>query len=276
VTLAGGTGSIGLAWTPVPGATGYRVYRRRADGEAFVFWSTRTPDFVDRGAEGKDGAPPRRASGWTVKNLFELKSARDVEIDGNVFEYNWRDAQTGSAIVIKPENQNGRAPWTTIENIRFTNNVVRHAGNGINLAGMDDQHPSQRARGIVIRGNTFDDIDGTRWGGSGDFLRVGGGPIDLVVEANAVSHSGKIVDVYPGKHAKDAPGFVFTGNVIRHNRYGVKGPRTTPGLDTLRTYFPGAVFTGNTIAGGKEADYPGNRIVAVEAFGALFDASAKR
>jgi hypothetical protein len=69
---------------------------------------------------------------------------------------------------------------------------------------------------------------------------------------------------------------VFTGNVIRHNRYGVKGPRTTPGLDTLRTYFPGAVFTGNTIAGGKEADYPGNRIVAVEAFGALFDASAKR
>ena len=268
--------SARLEWAVVPGAAAYRVYRRPADGDdgPVVFWMTSGPAFVDTGTDGKPGALPRRASVWTVKNLFELKSARDALIEGNLFEYNWRDAQTGSAIVIKPENQDGGAPWTTIENIRFVNNVVRHAGNGINLAGMDDEHQSQRARGVVIRGNTFDDIDGGTWGGSGDFLRLGAGPIDVVVEDNVVSQSGKMIDVYPGKHAKEAPGFVFRGNLLRHNRYGVKGPGATVGLATLRAFFPDAVFTGNTIAGGKASDYPpGNRFVTAAEFRSLFDSA---
>jgi hypothetical protein len=276
VVVAEAAGSVTLEWTAVPAATGYRVYRRRAEGGTSVWWRTTKPGFVDTGSEAREGAPPR-ASRWTVKNLFELKSARDAEIDANLFEYNWRDAQTGSAIVIKPENQDGRAPWTTIENVRFTNNVVRHAGNGINLAGMDDQHPSQRARGIVIRGNTFEDIDGGTWGGNGDFLRIGSGPIDVVVEHNVVSQSGKVIDVYPGKVAKDAPGFVFRGNLVRHNRYGVKGPGAAIGLATLRAFFPDAVFAANTIAGGKASDYPpDNRFVAAEGFEDLFAAQAKR
>jgi hypothetical protein len=32
---------------------------------------------------------------WTVKNLFELKSARRVTVEGNVMENNWADAQEG-------------------------------------------------------------------------------------------------------------------------------------------------------------------------------------
>ena len=35
---------------------------------------------------------------WTVKNLLELKSARRLLIENNVFENNWADAQTGMAM----------------------------------------------------------------------------------------------------------------------------------------------------------------------------------
>ena len=48
---------------------------------------------------------------WTVKNILELKSARRLLIEDNVFENNWADAQTGMAIVIKSANNGGKGPW---------------------------------------------------------------------------------------------------------------------------------------------------------------------
>ena len=42
-----------------------------------------------------------------VKNLLELKNARRVTIDGNLFEYSWSSGQAGYAIVFTPRNQEG-------------------------------------------------------------------------------------------------------------------------------------------------------------------------
>src|SRR5262245_49031155 len=75
---------------------------------------------------------------WSVKNLFELKNARRVVVDGNVFENNWAQAQSGFAILMTVRNQDRGAPWSTIEDVTFTNNVVRHAGAGIYILGHDD------------------------------------------------------------------------------------------------------------------------------------------
>ena len=44
---------------------------------------------------------------WSVKNLFELKNARRVLVDGNLFEYNWPHAQNGFAILFTP-SESGR------------------------------------------------------------------------------------------------------------------------------------------------------------------------
>src|SRR5262249_54283640 len=45
---------------------------------------------------------------WRIKNLFELKNAQSVLIDGNVFENNWIQAdQQGFGIVFTPRNQSG-------------------------------------------------------------------------------------------------------------------------------------------------------------------------
>ena len=83
---------------------------------------------------------------WAVKNLFELKNARRVLVDGNLFEYNWPHAQNGFAILFTVRNQDGGAPWSVVEDVTFANNVVRHVAAGINVLGRDDIHPSQPTR----------------------------------------------------------------------------------------------------------------------------------
>jgi hypothetical protein len=100
---------------------------------------------------------------WAVKNLFELKNARRVLVDGNLFEFNWPQAQNGFAILFTVRNQDGAAPWAVVEDVTFTNNLVRHVAGGMNVLGRDDNHPSQQTRRIAIRNNLFVDVGG-KWG----------------------------------------------------------------------------------------------------------------
>src|SRR6266700_6564662 len=65
-----------------------------------------------------------------VKNLFELKNAQRVFVEGNVFENNWAAAQAGWAVQFTVRNQDGRAPWSTIEDVTFRKNIVRTPGRG--------------------------------------------------------------------------------------------------------------------------------------------------
>src|SRR5262249_7045895 len=107
----------------------------------------------------KEDDPSYASIHWAVKNLFELKNARRVWVDGNIFEQNWSDAQNGFAILFTPRNENGTAPWVMVQDITFTNNIVRHVAGGINLFGIDDIHPSQQSMRVKISNNLFDDVD---------------------------------------------------------------------------------------------------------------------
>lgn len=210
---------------------------------------------------------------WQVKNLFQLKNARRVLVEGNVMEYAWKNAQVGYAIVLTPRNQDGRAPWATIEDVTVRGNLVRHAGGGMQITGEDDNHPSGSTRGVVVSDNLFYGIDAQQWGGSGAFLLVGNAPSRITIEHNTISQSGNIISAYGG--TKDAPatveGFVFRNNVVRHNAYGVHGQGRAVGADSLDAFFPGAVFEGNVIAGGDARRYPGrNSFIAADDFARLF------
>jgi hypothetical protein len=214
-----------------------------------------------------------RGERWTVKNLLELKNARDVAIEGNTLEHHWAGAQSGFAVVFTPRNQEGRAPWAVVENVRFVGNLVRHVSAGININGTDDERDSGRASGITIADNRFEDVSSAAWGGPGDFLQMGNGPEDVRVEGNTVDHTGRMVSVYGGQGGRQVKGFVFRNNVIRHNRYGIIGSDASPGRGTFERYLPGAVFEGNVIAGGESAQYPpGNRFVRADEFAAQLSA----
>jgi hypothetical protein len=189
---------------------------------------------------------------WSVKNLFELKNARRVLVEGNLFEHNWVAAQNGFAILMTVRNQDGKAPWSVVEDVTFTRNVVRHAASGISILGRDDNFPSKPTRRIRIEHNLFEDIGGAKWGGGGVLLQLVGGASDVVFDHNTAFHTDNVIMAEGPPHAR----FVFSNNIVQQNQYGIVGTGTGSGLPTLSKYFPGATVKGNVIVGGEAAAYP--------------------
>jgi hypothetical protein len=188
---------------------------------------------------------------WSVKNLFELKNARRVLVDGNVFEYNWPESQNGFAILFTVRNQDGGAPWSVVEDVTFANNVVRHVASGVNILGRDDIQPSQQTARIAIRNNLFVDVGG-RWG-AGRLFQLLDGTVDVSIDHNTGLQSDTLL--LGGDHAPHR-GFVFQNNIALHNRYGIIGSGAAPGQSTLDRYFPGALVRRNVIVGGQPDRYP--------------------
>ena len=208
-----------------------------------------------------------------MKNAFELKNARRVLVEGNVFEHVWAAAQAGYAILFSTRNQDGRSPWSVVEDVTFRYNIIRHAANAINVSGYDSDHPSMQGSRYRISHNLVYDIDGATWGGSGIFLQIGNQPRDVVVEHNTVQHTGNVVTVYGKRNGGPAvvDGFIFRDNLMRHNKYGVKGESLPVGSATLDAYFTSHRFERNALAGGKASEYPaGNYFPTIEQFDAAF------
>jgi predicted outer membrane repeat protein len=196
---------------------------------------------------------------WSVKNLFELKNAQRLLIDGNLLENNWADAQNGYGVLFTPRNQDGTAPWSVVRDVTFTNNTVRHSGGGVNAMGSDYLHPSQPTQRILIQNNVFDDISNTTWNGTGTFLQVADGGSDIVVDHNTVLQSGNIITATYSSALVPASSFVFTNNIVSNNQYGVFGDYGVGiGTTAISAYFPGSSFARNAIVGGLASNFPDN------------------
>jgi hypothetical protein len=197
----------------------------------------------------------RSQTQWTVKNLFELKNAQRVVVDHNVMEYNWLAAQVGYAVVFTPRNQDGGCPWCTVQQVQFTNNLVRHIASCINILGTDNIHPSGTLTGVTIRNNLFVDVSAANWGGSGRFIQVGNGAQNVVADHNTVLQDGTSALFAYGTPMS---GFVFTNNIVPDNSWAVFGDNSSPGNASIATYFPGGIFLKGIFAGSNPAVYPPN------------------
>ena len=268
------SGAVSLSWPGVTGADYYRVYRGTSSNgqNVYVQTSTAATSMVYTGSGQKSGTPRSTGTRWTAKNLLELKNAQRVTVDGNLMENNWSGFQFGYAILLTPKNQEHSAPWTTVRDVTITNNIVRHVAAGISISGRDYISETQQARNIRIANNLFYDMS-TSWGPSmGGFLLIASGPANIVVDHNTLLHDGKILDI----DTTPVPGFVYTNNLSKHNRYGVKGESRGVGTATLAAVFPGYVFRGNVLAGGSASLYPsGNFFPTVsELMASFLNASA--
>jgi hypothetical protein len=76
---------------------------------------------------------------YAVKNFFEIKHGRNVAVRYNVFERNWASAQDGFGILFTVRTcEAGNYPWSVVENVDFSYNVVRDSeGGGVNILGQD-------------------------------------------------------------------------------------------------------------------------------------------
>jgi len=208
-----------------------------------------------------------RTEKWVVKNLFELKNARRVLVEGNLFETHWPDGQAGYAIVFTPRGEGGAAPWAVVEDVTFRYNVVRNVSAVFNFLARDNNGASGPLQRVKIADNLFYGVDRAAWGGNGTFLQIGEGPADISVEHNTILQTGNVITAYGG--SRQAPSaadhFVFKDNIVLHNANGVIGTGLAIGNDTLSKYFPGAAFYRNVIAGGTGSRYPAdNSFPAVE------------
>jgi hypothetical protein len=208
----------------------------------------------------KPGDPSFAGTHWVVKNLLELKNARRVTIDGNSFQHSWADAQSGEAALFTVRNQNGGAPWSSVDNVTFTNNLVRHVGGGISILGHDNNNPSQLGHDFTITNNLFFDVGGTVWGGWGRLATIDSGttdsgPTNVKIDHNTSLQAGDLVaSATPGSFVAH-PGFVFTNNLVDNGPGGIWGDSELQGDPTLAAYFPGALLTGNALIGGPVASY---------------------
>ena len=198
----------------------------------------------------KAGEPGYQGTQWSIKNLFELKNAQRVLVEGNVFEYNWAQSQDGFSVLFTVRDQDGTAPWSAVADVSFTENVVRHVANGINILGYDNVHPSQQTSRVQVSNNLFEDVGGA-WG-PGVLFAMNDDTLDVHIIHNTSLQTGNIVFSDGRPHS----GFVYSDNIASQNAYGIIGTNTGVGNGTLDVYFPGAVMRKNVLIGAPAAAYP--------------------
>lgn len=194
----------------------------------------------------------RSRSDINVKNLFELKNAQRVHIEGNIFENNWLAAQSGYAILLTGRSQDGKAPWSVVRDLTFVNNIVRHVSSGINILGKDYRFPSGVATHLVFCNNLFYDVSGKTYGGNGRFMLINGG-VDVTIDHNTIVQDGTSV-IYADTNPVQQ--LTMTNNIAPDNAWAVMGGGTAPGNGTIATYFPNAIFLRGVWAGSNPRIYP--------------------
>jgi hypothetical protein len=168
---------------------------------------------------------------WLVKNLMEFKAGRRVRIEGNVLEYSWADGQIGWAVLFTVRDDN---TWNIIEDLTFQNNVVRHAGNGIAILGLQPGYSTQGTWRITIRNNVFYDIDRTRFGGDGLWFGLYHDHRNTTIDHNTAVFNPTNFIMLDNEAAK-AHDFTFTNNLLQNGDYGFnsslgEGARTIDAL----------------------------------------------
>jgi hypothetical protein len=196
-----------------------------------------------------------------VKGTLELKNARRVIIDGNMLE----SEILVTAFVITVRNQDTKAPWSTIEDVQITNNIVRHASTGINILGKDNYAPSQEARRLRIANNLFEDV--VTPAEIAYFLQINGTD-SVTVEHNTVQQGGNIITAY----GEPATNFIFSNNILQFNLYGIACSVEKPTCPDIPfcNCFPRGTIKGNVIADNRnvrasyhlEKGFPGDSIVS--------------
>lgn len=199
---------------------------------------------------------------WEVKNLFELKHAVRVLVEGNVFENNWTDAQAGYAFQWKSSAVASGAESTITSDVTFRNNIVRHSDAGFDIAAMPDG-PCQLAHTFLIENNLVEDVGGDLFLLLGHGAGAAGALDGVQIVHNTVIH-GSTGNAFVYMDGGPITHLSIQGNIATLGSYGIMGSGTGPGNSTLSQYAPSGVVTGNIFVGqATPSTYPaGNQFAS--------------
>ncbi len=198
------------------------------------------------------GDPSYAGRHWTIKNIFELKSAQRVLLDGNVFENNWIESQSGFAILFTVRTEYLTMPQNVVQDVTMTNNLIRNTYGAVNILGVDDNaNQTGHTRRLFIQNNVFERLDP-----DGIAFQLVAGAQDILFNHNTMVYAG-------GRSMMQLDGtptdrLVFTNNIVQYGQYGVFGSGKGSGKAALNYYAPSNVFANNVFIGNVAAQslYP--------------------
>jgi hypothetical protein len=204
-----------------------------------------------------------------VKNTLELKNVKGAIVEDNDISQSWGGrGQDGYLLVVTIRNQDGRAPWSTVQDVTIRRNHFSHGAAAINLLGLDTiketgagrvvpvgtVRPSVRMARVTIAANTFTDLDPKKFTGSNKLILIDQAPEDLTIEDNAFDGVGFSSAIYFGGGGP-ALRLVVTNNRIPKTTYGIFGAGVTAKPHNFTATNPAWVkyTSGGTIATITEA-----------------------
>jgi hypothetical protein len=129
-------------------------------------WQPGNPQFIG----ATDGHP------FIVKNLFELKNAQRVLLEGNVMENTWGGfTQTGFGVVLTPKNQSPNlCPLCQVTDVTIRYCTMSHMASGFQISNVlsDTGGASKAGEHYSIHDVAIDDIQADTFKGFGIFAQV--------------------------------------------------------------------------------------------------------
>lgn len=144
-----------------------------------MIWLKGQPGFVG----GASGSP------FVVKNLFELKNAERLLFEANILENAWGGfSQRGWGVVLTP-----RGSWAAVQDITIRFNTISHVGAGMQLCATKNLEngvmvDSLAAQRWSIHDVVIDDVDATRFNGSGNLFQLGTGFSNKFFNSISINH----------------------------------------------------------------------------------------
>lgn len=190
--------------------------------------------------------PPGTVAGqWQAKNMVEDKNVQRYLIQGNVIENVWADAQAGFAFVMKSENQQGTAPYTTSSDITIRFNIIQCVASVFNFSGKgSNPTPNVTAARITAHDNYVPQINTAACNGDGIPIQLLTGVTDVYISHNTFLNSGASLE---GVEISGSPAVVrptITGNIFYTGDFGIHRDGGTP-AEVSPDYTYNAIIGGN-------------------------------
>lgn len=207
--------------------------------------------------------PAWNGVGYNIKNLWELKHGYNTVSVGNIFENNYDDGQSGEAILIKSQTDEGCA-YCEVRRVDFRNNKIlntRAGFNVINMQAFNTPYPAYanhirfvnnfwqqtQGRGNLSVGADYFELNHNTFTTTDDQTN----PVSSFITFAAGSSG--VPDSYR------APGFKVLNNLVYDAFYYNNSltSDTANGTDTLNGYLAGDWdFRKNVIGNVKESSHP--------------------
>lgn len=251
-------GNVTVAFTAVTGATSYRIWRGTSPGGENQWTSVTAVSTVDDGTLVWTTGTPGGATQITTKNLFEIKCAKNVQVDGNIFIHQRRGSDIGYPLWIKTVNQDGTAWGCRTENVVIEKNIFSDTNGLLEIHGQEasgNPFPGPVTnftfRNNLAYGSTYAN------GGNIYAFNITQAAANVVIDHNTVVHvtdgNGGGLMVVDSTQAA-LTGFIFKNNMVRSETFGIHDPAGT-GNAALLAAAPGFSFINNGVGGGAAPPY---------------------